>query len=147
MRARLTLSAAVAIALNINLPLSAQMQKAEITRSEFQGPILWSPAEASKSGMGLTTLKAIYSNMVRDPHHDLKGIVIVRDGRLVSEQYFNGDSVGTLHDIRSATKSLTSLLMGIAFRRAWSTVSMIRLPSTCRACPRTARNKLRSRIC
>jgi CubicO group peptidase (beta-lactamase class C family) len=52
--------------------------------------------------------------MESEPHHDLKGIVIVRDGRLVSEHYFNGDTAGTLHDIRSATKSITSLLMGIA---------------------------------
>jgi CubicO group peptidase (beta-lactamase class C family) len=117
MRARLTLSASVLIALSINLSWSTQMQKAEVARSEFQGPILWSPAEASKLGMDLAALKAIYSDLDRDPHRDLKGIVIVRDGRLVSEQYFNGDSADTLHDIRSATKSLTSLLMGIAIQK------------------------------
>ena len=38
----------------------------------------------------------------------------MRNGALVSERYFNGDSSTTLHDIRSATKSVTSLLMGIA---------------------------------
>ena len=104
MRARLTLSAAVAITLSINLSLSAQMQRADVTRSEFQGPIVWSQAGAYTSGMDLAALKAIYSDMDRDPHHDLMGVVIVRDGRLVSEHYFNGDSVDTLHDIRSATK-------------------------------------------
>jgi CubicO group peptidase (beta-lactamase class C family) len=117
MRACLTLPAAVAITLSINLSLSAPMQKAEVTRSEFKGPISWSPAEASKSGIDLGALKAIYTDMDRDPYRDLKGIVIVRDGRLVSEHYFNGDSVDTLHDIRSATKSLTSLLMGIAIQK------------------------------
>ncbi|WP_213806308.1 serine hydrolase [Granulicella sp. dw_53] len=55
--------------------------------------------------------------MVQDEHRDLKGIVVVRDGLLVSERYFNGDSADTLHDIRSATKSVTSLLMGIAVER------------------------------
>jgi CubicO group peptidase (beta-lactamase class C family) len=55
--------------------------------------------------------------MAQEPHHDLKGIVIMRDGHLVSEHYFNGDSVDSLHDIRSATKSVTSLLMGVAVRR------------------------------
>jgi CubicO group peptidase (beta-lactamase class C family) len=59
-------------------------------------------------------LSTLYTEMEAEAHHDLKGIVIVRDGRLVSEHYFNGDSVETLHDIRSATKSLTALAMGIA---------------------------------
>jgi len=59
-------------------------------------------------------LDTLYSNMQKEQHHDLKGIVIVRNGTLVSEHYFNGDSSTTLHDIRSATKSVTSLLMGIA---------------------------------
>jgi CubicO group peptidase (beta-lactamase class C family) len=117
MRVRLTLSAAVAITLSISLSLLAQMQRDEVTRSEFQGPILWSGAETSKSGMDLAALNAIYSDMDRDPHRDLKGIVIVRNRRLVSEHYFNGDSTDTLHDIRSATKSLTSLLMGIAIQK------------------------------
>jgi CubicO group peptidase (beta-lactamase class C family) len=67
--------------------------------------------------MDLALLKAIYFDIDRDPHHDLKGIVIIRDGRLVNEHYFNGDSAHTLHDIRSATKSLTSLLMGIAIQK------------------------------
>ncbi len=39
------------------------------------------------------------------------------NGRLASERYFNGDSLDTLHDIRSATKSITSLLMGIAIQK------------------------------
>ena len=55
--------------------------------------------------------------MAREPHHDLKSIVIVRNGHVVGEQYFNGDSVDSLHDIRSATKSITSLLMGMAIQK------------------------------
>ena len=57
--------------------------------------------------------------MAHEPHHDLKGIIIDRGGHLVSKHYFyfNGDTTDTLHDTRSATKSLTSLLMGIAVQR------------------------------
>jgi hypothetical protein len=34
---------------------------------------------------------SIYSDMAREPNHDLKCILIVRDDHLVSEHYFNGD--------------------------------------------------------
>jgi CubicO group peptidase (beta-lactamase class C family) len=83
-----------------------------------EGGIQWTPATPGDSGVDLAALDSLYSDMTHDPkndpNHDLKGIVVVRNGRLVSEHYFNGDAVETLHDIRSATKSITSLLMGIA---------------------------------
>lgn len=40
--------------------------------------------------------------------------LIFKDGRLVLERYANGYDSETLHDIRSATKAITSLLVGIA---------------------------------
>ena len=96
---------------------SAQKQTAVISKPEFEGGIRWMPAKPADYGIDAAALDSIYSAMAQDPHHDLKGIVVVREGRLVSEHYFNGDSVDTLHDIRSATKSLTSLLMGIAIQK------------------------------
>jgi CubicO group peptidase (beta-lactamase class C family) len=70
-------------------------------------------------GCGLKTrsLQSIYAQAKSDKHSDLKGIVIVCDDERVSEAYFNGDSADTLHDIRSATKSITATLMGIAVQQ------------------------------
>lgn len=76
--------------------------------------IVWNPSLTGKTPMDSTDLDALYADMEKEQHHDLKGIVIVWNGVLLSEHYFNGDSATTSHDIRSATKSLTSLLMGIA---------------------------------
>ncbi len=78
--------------------------------------IEWSP-ECADAGINAAALESLYAGIVQDQHHDLKGIVILRNGRLVSERYFNGDTASTLHDIRSATKSITSLLMGIAIQK------------------------------
>jgi CubicO group peptidase (beta-lactamase class C family) len=63
---------------------------------------------------------------------DVHGIVVVRHGRLAFEHYFAGaDSLygvvsldttfdaGTLHDVRSVTKSVTSLCLGIALDHGW----------------------------
>jgi len=78
-----------------------------------QRGIDWTTA-ASPAGVDVGKLAALYMEMEADAHHDLKGIVVIRDGQLASEHYFNGDSASSLHDIRSATKSITALAMGIA---------------------------------
>ncbi len=117
MRASLLLVAAVVIGLIVSLPSFSQMPNAQPAQSIPRGNILWSTTRAADSNIDAPALESIYSNMAQEPNHDLKGIVIVRDGRLVSERYFNGDSATSLHDIRSATKSITSLLMGIAIQK------------------------------
>ncbi|MHA6770217.1 serine hydrolase domain-containing protein [Sphingobium ummariense] len=52
-----------------------------------------------------------------DPHKDLRAVIVLRGGRIVAERYFNGETADTLHDIRSAGKSVTALLAGIAIDR------------------------------
>ena len=52
------------------------------------------------------------------------GVVVVRHGALVYEQYFDNmygvqRNANTLHDIASITKGVVALLIGIAFDRAW----------------------------
>lgn len=47
-------------------------------------------------------------------YSDIHSILISKDGKLVYEQYFNGWNKDSLHDSRSAFKSITSLLTGIA---------------------------------
>ncbi len=61
---------------------------------------------------------------VRDgTYKNIHGIVLIRNGKLAFEEYFHGqDSAGkpvafdqnTLHEMHSATKSVNSLLIGIA---------------------------------
>ena len=60
------------------------------------------------------TLNAVLARWDSDPHHDLRGVVVMRDGRIVAERYYSGERADALHDVRSAGKSVTALLMGIA---------------------------------
>jgi CubicO group peptidase (beta-lactamase class C family) len=117
MSAKRILFSTVAVVLFASWPLFGQVRNAAPTQHDPEGGIQWSQAKAAEFGIDPAALESIYSDMVQEEHHDLKGIVIVRDGHLVSERYFNGDSGETLHDIRSATKSITSMLVGIAIQK------------------------------
>jgi hypothetical protein len=134
----------VVLSLVVTAPCSEAQQKAPV--SSLPRGIVWNQASTKDSQVDPAALDALYGDTEKEQHHDLKGIVIVRNGVLVSEHYFNGDSSTTLHDIRSATKSVTSLLMGIAIDEKVIRTSMTRSPSIFPGCPKTARKRSRSKI-
>ncbi len=47
---------------------------------------------------------------------DITSIVVLKDGELLLEEYFNGASRKTLHDTRSVGKSFASTILGIAIK-------------------------------
>jgi CubicO group peptidase (beta-lactamase class C family) len=77
----------------------------------------WPIAKPDQENIEGKRLNALFANLAMDPAKDLKGIVVLRHGKLVAESYFNGDDSNTLHDIRSATKSIAATLMGIAIQQ------------------------------
>lgn len=62
-------------------------------------------------------LETLLARWDHDEHPDLRGIVVLRAGRRVAERYYNRASPDELHDIRSAGKSVTALMVGIAHDR------------------------------
>jgi CubicO group peptidase (beta-lactamase class C family) len=56
-----------------------------------------------------------------DYFHRIRGVVVLKGGKVLYENYFNGADRETLQDIRSAGKSITSALMGIAFDKGYLT--------------------------
>jgi len=60
------------------------------------------------------SVQRMYDELRADERRDLKGVRITCAGQLLSEAYFNGGGPEALHDIRSAGKSVTSLLVGLA---------------------------------
>ncbi|MDJ0836486.1 MAG: serine hydrolase [Acidobacteriota bacterium] len=59
-------------------------------------------------------LRSVLTAFENDEHGDLHSIIVIQNGVPVVERYYNGGDRRTLVDVRSAGKSVTSLLFGIA---------------------------------
>lgn len=77
-------------------------------------PEEWQLASAEEAGVSPSELDAAIAQRLAAPGHGIDSVVVVRHGKLVTERYWTRDGMRTPHDLRSATKSITSLLVGIA---------------------------------
>lgn len=86
--------------------------------ARFLAALLMVPSisEAAQA-QGDPAVDAVLARWDADEHSDLRGVVVLRDGRIIAERYYNGAAPDALHDIRSAGRSVTALLMGIAIDR------------------------------
>jgi CubicO group peptidase (beta-lactamase class C family) len=77
----------------------------------------WPTADAASSGWNLPLLAAMEDAIASGAAPDTTSLLVARDGRLVYERYFNGGGRDVLNNTRSATKSITALLVGAAIDR------------------------------
>jgi CubicO group peptidase (beta-lactamase class C family) len=85
----------------------------------------WAVAAPDDAGLNAARLFELDKFLEQWPKHNIHAVLIARRGKLILERYFSGEDVrwvgspvhfspGDLHDIRSISKSVTSLLIGIA---------------------------------
>ena len=68
---------------------------------------------ASGSALAESRFSAMEQAIGSGTFQKIGSVAVEQDGRVVYEHYFEGDAT-TLRDTRSATKTITSLLTGIA---------------------------------
>ncbi len=61
-------------------------------------------------------IEELNRNILTHVYKDLTSIVVIKDGKLLLEEYFNGANRNVLHDTRSVGKSFASTLLGMAIR-------------------------------
>lgn len=107
----------------------------------------WQTASPEEVGFKSDAITALLNRIdapvtsVADPY--IQSIQIARHGKLVLDEYFNGFDIDRPHDVRSAGKSITTLLVGAAIQSSGSITprtpvyplfpSMLRSPTTTRA--------------
>jgi CubicO group peptidase (beta-lactamase class C family) len=77
-------------------------------------PTTWRTAEPQQVGMDGVRISSLVRRLETNEIRGLHALVIVRHGYLVAERYFNGSISERVHTVQSVTKSVTSLVTGIA---------------------------------
>jgi CubicO group peptidase (beta-lactamase class C family) len=73
----------------------------------------------SKEKFDQKKIEALKANIEAGVFKHINGVVVVSKGKLLIEEYFNGDDRYTLHDPRSVGKSFASTMTGIAIREGY----------------------------
>lgn len=58
-------------------------------------------------------------DQIKNRENEVHSVLLVKDGHLIIEEYFKQHSLAEQHDLRSVTKSIRSILIGIAIDRGF----------------------------
>ena len=83
----------------------------------------WHPSTPVAQAIDGMPLSGIFDSLHSGQYPKVDSMVVVRNGTLVAEGYFNGYGQESLHDLRSTGKSFTSALTGIAVEQGLMTVN------------------------
>ncbi len=72
--------------------------------------------EISKANFNNNKIEALNRKIAEGRFEDINGIVVIKDGELLIEQYFNNATRDNIHNVRSVGKSFTSTILGIAIK-------------------------------
>lgn len=81
----------------------------------------WEYTSFSAEGLDPTRFELLKERIQDNTFRQVDGIVVAKSGKILIEEYFNGYDRDRLHEIRSATKSIGSALLGIANDRDYIT--------------------------
>ena len=89
--------------------------------SYFPTSTSWRGADPKAVGLEASRLDALEESIAQGGAPGVNSLIIVRHGYLVTERYFNGTPATAAKSVQSVTKSVTSLLAGIAVDKGFLT--------------------------
>jgi CubicO group peptidase (beta-lactamase class C family) len=98
-------------------PTGAQQPVGQLPRdgtSYWPNATEWRRANPAQVGLDANRLNNLVSRLRSNAIPGLHSLVIVRHGYVAVEEYFNGSSATAVHTMQSVSKSVTSLVTGIA---------------------------------
>jgi CubicO group peptidase (beta-lactamase class C family) len=92
-------------------PAKPTIDKSAIAVHSIQPNSGW---QISKASYDKTKIEGLNRKIGEEVYKQITSVIVIKDGRLLIEEYFNGATRETLHNTRSVGKSFTSTMMGIA---------------------------------
>lgn len=101
----------------INLTVPAQnTTEQQIAIQPIQSNSGWN---ISQERINTEIIRTLNKKIAENRFKNITGIVIIKEGKLLLEEYFNGSGRDSLQDTRSVGKSFSSALMGIAIKEGY----------------------------
>ncbi|MEP0212494.1 MAG: serine hydrolase [Cellulophaga sp.] len=101
--------------ININAA-KVPIDKSLISVQKIQPNSGW---ELSKDNFNNTKIKDLNRKIAEGRFENINGIVVIKENKLLIEEYFNGETRNSLHDPRSVGKTIASTMMGIAIEEGF----------------------------
>jgi CubicO group peptidase (beta-lactamase class C family) len=77
----------------------------------------WNVSTLQEAGLDTVLIESLISNVQYGEFRNIDALLIVRSGKLVLEEYFNGYDRNSKHKLFSCTKSVTSALVCVAIEK------------------------------
>lgn len=93
----------------------------DVTKIRWSRPAPYDGFAMATAQFDTSKIKALKGNIEEGVFKAITSVVVIKNGQLVVEEYFNGASRRTRHDPRSVGKSFASTLTGLAIRDGYLT--------------------------
>ena len=80
----------------------------------------WETGTLTEAGIDLKKINAMMQAILGGHDNNIHSILLIKNGKLVFEEYFYGYNKDRLHYLASVSKSITSILIGIAIDRKFT---------------------------
>src|SRR5690606_26953897 len=78
----------------------------------------WKTSHLNSQRIDTSRIYQLFTQL-QNGENKLHSVVLLKNSQIIIEEYFNGHSVNKQHDLRSATKSIVSILLGIAIDKGF----------------------------
>jgi CubicO group peptidase (beta-lactamase class C family) len=123
----ISMSLVFAISICLSCDGSSRSDKAYRSRPEKLADG-WEVSTPEGQGIDTTRIFELLNLIDDDEYRDIHSLVIVKNGYLVVDEYFNGYDYDDLHPCYSVTKSVSSALIGITLKNGYIDSLGVRIP-------------------